>query len=155
METRKLQEVGGGTFTVSIPRAWAENNGFEVGMELQLYTHRDGSILVRSSDTDINCLDEATIEAAGEGPEAVRRAVHTAHAIGFETIVLRQSETFSDPMVKAVRSTVRDLIGANILTETDTEITIKYLFRHVVYLDPPVDRSTPVRGCFPPPRRDR
>jgi len=46
METRKLQEVGGGTFTVSIPRAWAENNGFEVGMELQLYTHRDGSILV-------------------------------------------------------------------------------------------------------------
>jgi len=30
-------------------------------------------------------------------------------------------------MVKAVRSTVRDLIGANILTETDTEITIKYL----------------------------
>jgi len=127
METRKLQEVGGGTFTVSIPRAWAENNGFEVGMELQLYTHRDGSILVRSSDTDINCLDEATIEAAGEGPEAVRRAVHTAHAIGFETIVLRQSETFSDPMVKAVRSTVRDLIGANILTETDTEITIKYL----------------------------
>jgi len=77
METRKLQEVGGGTFTVSIPRAWAENNGFEVGMELQLYTHRDGSILVRSSDTDINCLDEATIEAAGEGP-------NTAHAIGFE-----------------------------------------------------------------------
>jgi len=66
-------------------------------MELQLYTHRDGSILVRSSDTDINCLDEATIEAAGEGPEAVRRAVHTAHAIGFETIVLRQSETFSHP----------------------------------------------------------
>jgi len=95
-------------------------------MELQLYTHRDGSILVRSSDTDINCLDEATIEAAGEGPEAVRRAVHTAHAIGFETIVLRQSETFSDPMVKAVGRQFGSH-RANILTETDTEITIKYL----------------------------
>lgn len=127
METRKLQEVGGGTFTVSIPRKWAENNGFEVGMELQLYTHRDGSILVRSSDTDINCLDEATIEVTGEGVEAVRRAIHTAHAIGFKTIVLRQAGTFSDSELKTVRSTVRDLIGMNVLTETDSEITIKNL----------------------------
>jgi len=127
METRKLQEVGGGTFTVSIPRAWAENNGFEVGMELQLYTHRDGSILVRSSDTDINCLTRQRSKLLVKvlKPSVVRFTRLTRS--GSKTIVLRQSETFSDPMVKAVRSTVRDLIGANILTETDTEITIKYL----------------------------
>ena len=127
METRKLQEVGGGTFTVSIPKGWATNHGFEVGMELQLYTHRDGSILIRSSDADVNCLDEATVDIDGGGTEAVTHAVRTAHSVGFETITLRRVGRFSDAEHKAVQSTVRDLVGTNILTESDTEITIRHL----------------------------
>jgi phosphate uptake regulator len=127
METRKLQEVGGGTFTVSIPKGWATNHGFEVGMELQLYTHRDGSILIRSSDADVDCLDEASVETDGDGTETVRRAVRTAHAIGFETITLRRANSFSDAERNAVRSTVRDLVGTNILSESNAEITIRHL----------------------------
>jgi len=127
METRKLQEVGGGTFTVSIPKGWATNHGFEVGMELQLYTHRDGSILIRSSNADVNCLDEATVDIDGGGTEAVKRAVRTAHAVGFETITLRRMGTFTDAERKAVQSIVRDLVGTNILSESDAEITIRHL----------------------------
>jgi len=127
METRKLQEVGGGTFTVSIPKGWATDHGFEVGMELQLYTHRDGSILVRSSDADVNCLDDATVDIDGGGPEAVTRAVRTAHAVGFERIRLRRADGFSDAEVDAVQSTTRDLVGVNILGKSDTEIGIGHL----------------------------
>ncbi|MFC7187668.1 phosphate uptake regulator PhoU [Halorubrum yunnanense] len=127
METRKLQEVGGGTFTVSIPKGWATNHDLEVGMELQLYTHRDGSVLIRSSNADVNCLDEATVDFDGGGTEAVKRAVRTAHAVGFETITLRRVGTFSDAERKAVRSAVRGLVGTNILSESDAEITIRHL----------------------------
>jgi phosphate uptake regulator len=129
METRKLQEVGGGTFTVSIPKEWAKRHGFEVGMELQLYTHRDGSILVRSSAADVECLDEATIEIddVDDGSEAVRRAVRTAHAVGFETITLRRAEGFSDAERRAARSAVRGLVGTNVFSESDAEITIRHL----------------------------
>ncbi|OYR39825.1 AbrB family transcriptional regulator [Halorubrum sp. Ib24] len=134
METRKLQEVGGGTFTVSIPKGWAKSHGFEVGMELRLYTHRDGSILVRSSAADADRLGEATIDIgddadtdAGGGPEAVRRAVRTAHAVGFETITLRRAEAFSDAERSAARSAVRGLVGTNVLSESDSEITIRHL----------------------------
>jgi phosphate uptake regulator len=127
METRKLQEVGGGTFTVSIPKEWATDHGFEVGMELHLYTHRDGSILVRSSDADADCLDEATVDLAGVGTDAIERTVRTAHAAGFETITLHRAGAFSDAERKAVRSTVRDLVGTNILSESDAEITIRHL----------------------------
>ncbi|WP_435074016.1 AbrB/MazE/SpoVT family DNA-binding domain-containing protein [Halorubrum sp. HHNYT27] len=128
METRKLQEVGGGTFTVSIPKGWAKRHGFEVGMELRLYTHRDGSILVRSSAADVDRLDEATIEIdADGGPEAVRRAVRTAHAVGFEIIRLRRAEAFSDADRRAARSAVRGLVGTNVFSESDAEITIRHL----------------------------
>ena len=127
METRKLQEVGGGTFTVSIPKEWATNHGFEVGMELRLYTHRDGSILIRSSDADVDRLDEATVDIDGGGTEAVARAVRTAHAVGFETITLRRADGFSDAERDAVRSTVRGLVGANVLGNSETEIRVGHL----------------------------
>jgi len=129
METRKLQEVGGGTFTVSIPKGWATSHGLEVGMELRLYTHRDGSILVRSSDADVDRLDEATIEIddVDDGPEVVRRAVRTAHAVGFETITLRRAEAFSDAEREAARSAVRGLVGTNVFSESDAEITVRHL----------------------------
>ena len=127
METRKLQEVGGGTFTVSIPKEWATTHGFEVGMELQLYTHRDGSILVRTAKADIDRLNEATVDVGGSGPEAVTHAVRTAHAVGFETITLRPTGSFSDAERRAVRSTVRDLVGTNIIAESATEITVRHL----------------------------
>lgn len=126
METRKLQEVGGGSFTVTIPKDWATSHGFNVGMQLQLYTHRDGSILVRPSDADSNCLDDATIYIDG-GPKAVKRAVRTAHTVGFKTITLRRADPFSDAEREAVRSTVRDLVGTNILCESEEEITIGHL----------------------------
>ena len=127
METRKLQAVGGGTFTVSLPKDWANNNGFRVGMELHLYTHRDGSILIRSSEMDIDRLNEARVDVDGGGSEAVRRAVRTAHKSGFETITLRPTDSFSEAERKAARSTVRNLVGANILSESETEITIGHL----------------------------
>ena len=129
METRKLQEVGGGTFTVSIPKGWARDRGLEVGMELRLYTHRDGSILVRSSAADVDRLNEATvdIDADADDTEAVRRAVRTAHAVGFETIRLRRAGAFSDAEREAARSAARDLVGTNVVGESDAQITVSHL----------------------------
>lgn len=127
METRKLQEVGGGTFTVSIPKEWARNHGFEVGMELRLYTHRDGSILVRSSEDDVNRLAEATVDIEAQWVEAVTRAARAAHGLEFETITLCRASPFSDAERKAVRAAVRDLVGTSVLSESDAEITIRHL----------------------------
>lgn len=127
METRKIQEVGGGTFTVSLPKEWTTDHGFEAGMELRLYTHRDGSILLRSSDADVACLEESVVEIDGSDTEAAARAVRAAHMVGFEMITLRRTGTFTEAERKAVRSTVRELVGTNILTESDAEITIGHL----------------------------
>ena len=127
METRKIQQVGGGTFTVSLPKAWTTEHDFEAGMELRLYTQRDGSILIRSSEADIECLADATIELDNCDPEAAARAVRTAHTVGFENITVRRNGEFTDAERDAVQSTVRELVGTNILAASDTEITIRHL----------------------------
>jgi phosphate uptake regulator len=44
METRKLQRVGGGSFTVSVPKEWATEHQLEPRTEVHLYTHRDATV---------------------------------------------------------------------------------------------------------------
>ena len=127
METRKLQEVGGGTYTVSIPKEWATSHSLEAGMALHLYTHSDGTIVLRAKQKDVDELALADITVAGEDPALVERAVQAAHAIGFETVTLVPEETFSDAQVRAARRTARNLVGTDLLVVTDDEITVQHL----------------------------
>ena len=50
-----------------------------------------------------------------------------AHGLGFETIRLCRADPFTDAERKAVRAAVRDLVGTNVLSESDAEITIRHL----------------------------
>lgn len=127
METRKIQKVGGSTFTVSLPKEWTTNHDLEAGMEIQVYTHRDGSILLRCSEADVGYLSDVTVEFDGDSPETAARAVQTAHMVGFETITLRRNGAFTDAERDAVQSIVRELVGTNIFAESDAEITIRHL----------------------------
>ncbi|WP_439027816.1 AbrB/MazE/SpoVT family DNA-binding domain-containing protein [Haloarchaeobius sp. DT45] len=127
METRKLQTVGGGTYTVSIPKDWARENALEAGTEVHLFTHADGSIIVRSSDRDNGNLTRASIEIDGDDPELVTRALGAAHAIGFETVTLTPLESFTDEQRRAVRSLVGDLVGTELLVEEPEELTVQNL----------------------------
>lgn len=127
METRKIQKVGGSTFTVSLPKEWTTNHDLEAGMEIRVYTHRDGSVLLRSSAADVGYLSDATVELDGDSPQAAARMVRAAHMVGFETITLRRNGSFTDAERDAVQSTVHELVGTNIFAESDAEITIRHL----------------------------
>lgn len=84
METRKVQLAGGSTYTVSLPKQWAEEHGVEAGAQLLVAPHDDGSLTVRVSDVrdgrtaaralddrddllgDLAALDRALYETGGE-----------------------------------------------------------------------------------------
>lgn len=125
METRKLQQVGGGTYTVSIPKSWAENHGVEAGTNVHLYTHADGSIVLRNSEQDAGPLAEIHIDVHGTGRAHVRRALRAAHAIGFESVTLRPETRFTDEQLREANLTKRSLVGAELVVERDDEITVR------------------------------
>ncbi|MFC6736897.1 AbrB/MazE/SpoVT family DNA-binding domain-containing protein, partial [Halolamina salina] len=74
METRKIQQVGGGTYTVSIPISWAEEHGVEAGETAYLYTHRDGSLIVRWGEREETALGAVDVEA-GDADAAADRTL--------------------------------------------------------------------------------
>ncbi|WP_459193722.1 AbrB/MazE/SpoVT family DNA-binding domain-containing protein [Halosimplex sp. J119] len=127
MQTRKLQQVGGGTYTVSIPKEWANEHHLEAGMELYLSTHIDDSIVVRAAEKDVDELGTATVEIRGEDPALVRRALRAAHAAGFETVTLDPADAFTDRQRRVAREVVRDLVGTDLLVESTEEITVQHL----------------------------
>ncbi|WP_255152004.1 AbrB/MazE/SpoVT family DNA-binding domain-containing protein [Halorarius halobius] len=113
METRKLQMVGGGTYTVSIPKEWATNQSLEAGTPVHLYRHRDGSIVVRSARKEGERLDAARVAVDTDSPAVVGRTIRAAHAAGFETIRLVRESGFTDAQRRAAREAARGLVGAD------------------------------------------
>jgi phosphate uptake regulator len=126
METRKLQEVGGGTYTVSIPKEWATARGLEAGTAVNLYSHRDGSIVVRSREKDSDGLSTMRVEVDGSRTQ-VERALEAAQAVGFERVTLVATEPFDDETCRAVRSLVRRFVGAELVDERDGTLVVRNL----------------------------
>jgi phosphate uptake regulator len=128
--TRRLQQVGGGTYTVSIPKSWADDRHLEAGMELHLYTHDDGSIVVRDAATDGGALASARVAVEGDDPALVERALRSAHAAGFETVRLVRGdgdERFTDEQRRAARAVTRTLVGADLHAADGDGITVQHL----------------------------
>ena len=46
METRKVQLSGGTTYTISLPKSWAEEQGIESGSLVSIHPNGDGPLLV-------------------------------------------------------------------------------------------------------------
>lgn len=126
-ETRKLQEVGGGTYTVSVPKEWADENRVEAGSTVHLYSHADGSIVLRAAEKDDGNLASARVEVAEESPERVERALRAAHAVGFDAVTLVPVGSFTDAQRRTARSVVRRLAGTELFENGDEAIAVRNL----------------------------
>ncbi len=51
METRKVQVTGGSTYTVSLPKTWATDNGVEAGSVVEFYPESDSLLLTPKNET--------------------------------------------------------------------------------------------------------
>ena len=127
MQTRKLQKVGGSTYTVSIPKRWARDHGLDAGDEVHLYGHGDGSLVVRGSETDGGRLDGVRIAVECEGGEAVERALRAAYASGFEEIELVAEDGFSDDQRRTASSLAKTLVGTEVVEESDDRLAVRNL----------------------------
>ncbi|MFB6268479.1 MAG: AbrB/MazE/SpoVT family DNA-binding domain-containing protein [Halobacterium sp.] len=127
MESRKVQQVGGGTYTVSLPREWAEESGVEAGAPVYLYTHRDGSLVVRRRERDASDLASVTVTVEESTPEAAERQLRAAYAAGFKRIGMEPADRFTTEQRRAVAAAARALTGVEV-TETGPDgITVEGL----------------------------
>jgi phosphate uptake regulator len=127
METRKVQLSGGTTYTISLPKSWAQEHGIDAGSTLSLYPNGDGSLLVepevdRSAETWSTTVDIST-----DSHSTVRQRIRALHAVGFDTVTLVDRTGHSTERRGVVEDTVTNLSGFELLEAGDTRIELTNL----------------------------
>jgi phosphate uptake regulator len=125
METRKIQQVGGGTYTVSLPKEWAESADITAGTVVDLHTHIDGLLVIQAQESAEDTPTELSIRLDDDEPAAVERTLRAAYAAGAETVRLDAPEGFSDGQRSAIDRVTRTLTGVTVVSETETAITVR------------------------------
>jgi phosphate uptake regulator len=125
VESRKVQEVTGGTFTVSLPESWAEDVGVSAGSVVNLHVRQDGTLAVRPPGDETDGLDEVTVTCPGGVPGCVERVLRSAYVAGVDEVVLEASSGFSTADRRAVESTTRALTGVTVGQVDDDRIPVR------------------------------
>ncbi|WP_262177168.1 phosphate uptake regulator PhoU [Haloarcula laminariae] len=127
METRKVQLSGGTTFTVSLPKQWAQEHGIEAGSVLSLHANGDGSLLVEASANPAGTEHETTVDVATDSDTALRQRIRALHAVGFDTVTLLDPTGHSDHRRAVVEEAVAELSGFELLSASDSRIQLTNL----------------------------
>jgi phosphate uptake regulator len=127
METRKVQLSGGTTYTVSLPKEWAQEQGIEAGSVLSLRPNGDGSLLVEPTSGREDEDRSARIDVSMAEEEAIRQWVRALYAIGYESVTLVDSDGHDAGRRPIIEETVDGLSGFELLEVTETRIRLTNL----------------------------
>lgn len=127
METRKVQLSGGTTYTVSLPKSWAQEHGIDAGSELSLHPNADGSLLVEATGTHHADDRGARVDVSTDHADAVRQRVQALHAVGFDSVSIIDTTGHDHDRRQLVEDTVSELSGFELLEASETRIHLKNL----------------------------
>ena len=123
METRKVQVTGGSTYTVSIPKTWANDNDVSAGSTVEFYPEGDSLFMTPTGGDD---QTEGTLDITNLEDTELIRAVMTMYVSGFDVIVLESGRITNDQR-GLIREATQSLVGLEVLEETKDEIVIRDL----------------------------
>ncbi|RBI58703.1 phosphate uptake regulator PhoU [halophilic archaeon] len=127
METRKIQKIGSGTFTVSLPQEWAQSEDLEQGSVVNLHTHIDGKVIVQPQADENDPTNHVTVEIAHNDAEYIKQVVQAAYAAGFDEVTLAAQESFTGVHRQAVNEIASILAGVVVSEESEKQITVQIL----------------------------
>ncbi|KAB1198387.1 MULTISPECIES: phosphate uptake regulator PhoU [Haloferax] len=123
VETRKVQVTGGSTYTVSIPKDWATENGVSAGSEVEFYPEGDSLFLTPRSEEE---RTEGTLDISNLEGDELTRAVMTMYVSGFDIIALESGRITTDQR-RTIREATQSLVGLEVLEETRDRVVIRDL----------------------------
>lgn len=125
IETRKVQQTGGSTYIISLPKQWAEKVGIKTGMRVYIQAQPDGKLLINPI-LEGRSIKTKRIDVIGCGSKALERDIIAAYLHGYDRI-----ELFSERILVEQKQTIRrvcyKLIGPEITEESSNCVVIQDL----------------------------
>jgi len=123
METRKVQVTGGSTYTVSLPKTWATENGVSAGSLVEFYPEEDSLLLTPQREED---RTEGTLDITDLEGEELKRAVVTMYVSGFDIINLETGRVTAAQR-RTIREAAQGLVGLEVIGETGETVILQDL----------------------------
>jgi len=117
---RKINKVGTGTLTVSLPSEWVIENKLKAGDELNVDTEK-GRIIFESLQKE-DSPKKITFKIETPSMHRVRKYLYSGYVMGYDTIELH----YNDPSVfKDINKHVDNLIGFEIISQQKNSCVIR------------------------------
>lgn len=87
IETRKVQQTGGSTYIISLPKQWAEKVGIKTGTRVSIQAQPDGKLLINPV-IEGRSIKTKRIDVTGCGAKALERDIIAAYLHGYDMIEL-------------------------------------------------------------------
>jgi phosphate uptake regulator len=126
METRKIQQVGGGTYTVSLPKEWATAADIEPGAVVALHSHIDGTLVVQTG-VETDTTDPLTLSLDDAEPTCVERTLRAAYTAGVDSVELSSPDGVTEETHRRVDELTRALTGVTVTDSDDGAIQVRSL----------------------------
>jgi len=127
METRKIQQVGGGTYTVSLPKEWATAADIEPGAVVALHSHIDGTLVVQTGVEGEADDEPLSLSVADADSACLERTLSGAYAAGIDAIELTDPDGIDDDTHRLVERLTRNLTGVTVTDSSEDGIRVRSL----------------------------
>ena len=127
METRKVQLSGGTTYTVSLPKSWAQEQGIDADSLVALHPNGDGSLVVEALGAGTVDERSAVFDVTTTGVDELEQQLAALYNIGYDDVVLKDRKGHTDAQRRAIESAIDGLSGFELFEATDTRIQLRNL----------------------------
>ena len=127
MNARKVQEMGGGTLLVSLPKAWAKRNGVRKGATLVVDELSGRKLIVSPIEESGEKPKEFSIEYSGDGLKHALNEMTGAYLLGYDLIRVGGRRAMGPEERTLLKEMLGRLIGLEIMEEDSRHITLQFL----------------------------
>lgn len=118
--TRIVQLTGGSTYTVSLPKGWADDQDIQPGSTVSLHSRGAQLVMQRTVDDPGAHEHVTTIRAATRSPATLARSVAAAYVAGSSEVHVTDLQ--GRDQRRAVTNAIRDFVGFEVMDEDETSI---------------------------------
>jgi len=135
IETRKVQQTGGSSFIVSLPKEWIKEHNVQKNDTLGILSQPDGSLLVTPYINSQEYIKEKSFTVEDNmDSDYLFRLLIGAYIMGYSIIIVQTtSDKFERKIKETIKGFIRITIGPEIIEESANRIFIKDLLNPKEY----------------------
>jgi len=118
MEIRRVQETGGGTLLVSLPKDWGRRYRISKGSFVAIEERSDGCLLLDPRPEEDEALHVVVIKYPFDGIEYMEWGLIGAYLLGYDYIQVEAERTIDSTDKARIKDAIQNLIGLEIMEET-------------------------------------